>query len=97
MKSAYSEEVSRMSTSLEACKMELETWYSKRYQDKDIVGAVKETYDQLMAHGDNELTAYNAAIKPIRNAMEPHLNYFMFVFLNVQDSNRYIIYIYSKF
>lgn len=74
MKQAYAEEVVKLSTSLSSTKMELETWYAKRYEDKDIKGPVKDTYDQLMTQADSELNQYTGSIKSIRTAMAPQLN-----------------------
>ena len=69
MKAAYAEEVSNLTTKLEAAKMSLETWYAKRIEDKDIVDEVKETYDSLMNLADNELNQFTGSMKSIRTAM----------------------------
>ena len=74
MKQAYAEEVVKLSTSLSSVKMELETWYAKRFEDKDLVGPVKDTYDQLMTQADSEINIYTGSIKSIRSAMAPQLN-----------------------
>ena len=62
-----------MMASLESAKMELETWYALRKTDADLVGAVKETYDNLMTRADTEINQFNGGLKPIRNAMVPQL------------------------
>ena len=69
MKAAFDEELDKMALSLESSKVALETWYSHRYEEKDIVGDVKLQYDDLMAGADKELFAYNGASKSVRNAV----------------------------
>lgn len=74
MKVAYKGEVSATSTALEAVKTELETWYAQRIPDNQIVGAVKETYDGLMARADGELNSFAGTAKTIRSAVIPNFN-----------------------
>lgn len=69
MKTAYQEEIDKVQLSLDKTKTELEAWYARRYEDKDLVGAVKDTYDQLLAKADNEITAFNGTVKSIRSAV----------------------------
>ena len=72
MKTAYGEELSKTMEGLDAAKIALETWYAKRIPEKDIVDAVKTTYDELMALGDQEINRFTGTTKSIRNAMVPY-------------------------
>ena len=69
MKAAYEEELDKCAVALEAAKMSLETWYSNRYEDKDIVDEKKQQYDDLMNAAEKELFAYTGTSKSIRNAI----------------------------
>ena len=90
MKAAFEEELDKCALSLETSKAALETWYSHRFEEKDIVGDVKFQYDELMASADKELCAYNGASKSVRNAVA---SWFSFCALHI-DSILYILYIY---
>ena len=69
MKVAYQEEIDKLQVSLDATKLELETWYAKRYEDKDLVGEVKETHDTLVCRADQGINHFMGTVKSIRTAL----------------------------
>ena len=48
MKGAYKEEVEACKLELDRAKVPLETWYAKRYPEKDIVGEIKDHFCFVM-------------------------------------------------
>ena len=83
MKLAFEEEVDKCSMGLQSIKGQLEAWYSNRYEEKDIVGEIKETYDGLMGRADQEVFAYTGTSKSIRNAIASRswLNNFFWLYV----------------
>ena len=74
MKTAYGEELGGVMASLEAIKIELETWYSKRVPDAEILGAIKDTYDDLMNRADGEINRFTGTTKTIKTAIVSQSN-----------------------
>ena len=69
MKQAYHEEIDKLKLNLETVKMELESFYSQRHEDKDIVGPVRESYDEFVVKADSALNQFGGAMKSIRSAL----------------------------
>ena len=57
--------------------MEMEAWYSKRYEDKDLVDDVKDRYEALMQGADAVLQKYSGCAKSVRSAIVPCLVLFL--------------------
>ena len=74
MKVAYREEIESSKKTLEATKLELESWYANRYTDEQVIGdaSLKEQHDTLVLHADNVLHQYQGTSKNIRSACVPH-------------------------
>lgn len=62
-----------MNVSLDTAKLQLESFYAQRHEEKDIVGTIKDSYDELMVLADNEINQFTGSIKSIKSAMVPHL------------------------
>ena len=69
MKVAYKEEASTMQAKLEAARLELETFYAKRYEEGDIKDGIKEEYERVMTQGDAAISSCVGTIRSIRNAI----------------------------
>eukprot|EP00435_Cladocopium_sp_Y103_P052853 s438_g16.t1 len=69
MKKAYHEELDSSRMELESVKTELETWYANRYEESQMVGAIKETFESLMSRADAQISSYSGIAKTIRGSV----------------------------
>ena len=69
MKAAYQQEITRVQTDLEQCKMNMESWYALRIPDAEIVGDQRERYDESMNEADKHIGDFMGTMKTIRNAI----------------------------
>ena len=69
MKKAYNEELESVRMELESVKTELETWYANRYEESQITGPVKDTFENLMSRADAQISSYTGIAKTIRGSV----------------------------
>ena len=69
MLDAYMAELADIISNFDALKAEMEQWYAKRLEDKDVVDEAKQTYDKLMSLCEDGLSSSGKSMKLIKNAI----------------------------